>query len=263
MNTVMFEEIRINTPHGNLYAKKWFPEKIDNQTPIVLLHDSLGCTKLWRDFPEILAMKLSRCVISYDRLGFGQSDVSTAVFGLGFIEDEAKTFFPYVKKAFSLNKYVLFGHSVGGGMAINIAASDPDCVGIISESTQAFVEDITLAGIKNAEEAFKNEVQIARLEKWHEGKAKWVLSAWIDTWLSPTFSNWSLSSNIAQVTCPVLVLHGDNDEYGSKAFPEYIANNTGGGSTMLVLQGCGHVPHKEQTHEVIESIIVFLQASKL
>lgn len=47
-------------------------------------------------------------------------------------------------------------------------------------------------------------------------------SAWIGSWLSPDFASWSLLPVLPQVKCPVLVVHGINDEYGSSRHPELI-----------------------------------------
>lgn len=257
MKSTKTEEFSINTPGGKIYAKKWIPENCISDTPIILLHDSLGSVDLWRDFPEILASRMSRCVIAYDRLGFGKSDARIKVPSFKFIEEEATTFFPYLKKHLQLASYILFGHSVGGAMAINIAASDENCVAVVTVSSQAFVEDITIAGIKNAKKAFQQPGQIERLEKWHGNKAEWVLRAWTDVWLSSDFAPWSLETCIGSVICPVLAIHGDKDEFGTKAFPEFITSKTGGKSRMVMIKSCGHNPHREKPQEVIEALESF------
>ncbi len=66
----------ITTDRGNLFARKWTPtvRHPDRSATIVLIHDSLGSVELWRDFPPALAAATGRCVIAYDRLGFGRSD---------------------------------------------------------------------------------------------------------------------------------------------------------------------------------------------
>jgi len=258
MSTITSEELFVDVEGGSIYVKKWVPETLKHTSPIVLMHDSLGCVDLWRDFPEQLARSLSCIVIAYDRLGFGRSSVNKYTPSASFVWDEADIYFSQIKKATQFNSYYLLGHSVGGGMSIGIAAVDKECLGVITESAQAFVEDITIKGIQDAKAMFQNPVQIERLKKWHGNKANWVLSAWVDVWLSPEFSSWSLASRIKQVTCPVLAIHGDRDEYGSNAFPEYIAKNVSGKSSIAIIDDCGHVPHKEKMDEVINHIKKFL-----
>src|SRR5256885_16697822 len=63
---------------------------------------------------------------------------------------------------------------------------------------------------------------LARLEKYHGDKAAWVLSAWVDTWLSPPFADYRLDEALERVRCPVLAIHGELDEFGSLVHPERI-----------------------------------------
>lgn len=263
MSGIKTEVFNITTPEGDIYLKKWIPDNIESSAPIILIHDSLGSVGLWKDFPQVLSLLLSRCVVGYDRLGFGQSGDRVKLPSVDFIKEEAEIYFPLIKQQLSIKDFILLGHSVGGGMAINIAARDSDCSGVITLAAQAFVEEITISGIKEAKVFFEQETQIKRLEKWHGLKAEWVLSAWIDVWLSPSFANWSLSDCIKNVLCPTLVIHGDKDEYGSIAFPNFIIDNVSGLSEMQILKDCGHVPHKEQTPAVINLISKFLNRNKL
>ena len=259
MSTVTSKELFVEVESGSIYLKKWIPETIKYSPPIVLMHDSLGCVDLWRDFPEQLARSLSCVVIAYDRLGFGRSSVNQNTPSVNFVWDEADFYFSHIKSAAQFSSYYLFGHSVGGGMSIGIAAIDKECIGVITESAQAFVEELTIKGIEEAQILFQRPEQMERLKKWHGDKASWVLNAWIDTWLSQEYSSWSLESRIGKVTCPVLALHGDKDDYGSNAFPEYIAKNVSGESSMVILENCGHVPHKEKMVEVINHTRSFLK----
>ncbi|UTA52043.1 hypothetical protein MSS93_00245 [Deinococcus radiodurans] len=50
----------------------------DRRAPLVFLHDSLGCTATWRDFPARLAELTGRDALLYDRLGHGGPVPSTA-----------------------------------------------------------------------------------------------------------------------------------------------------------------------------------------
>ncbi|WP_432212508.1 alpha/beta fold hydrolase, partial [Pseudomonas aeruginosa] len=73
MSPIESREYRIDTPRGQLFAKRWTPAAAGSALPIVLLHESLSCLALWRDFPERLAAASRRPVVAYDRLGFGLS----------------------------------------------------------------------------------------------------------------------------------------------------------------------------------------------
>ncbi|WP_319928087.1 alpha/beta fold hydrolase [Vreelandella zhuhanensis] len=251
----------IDVPQGRVYAVSWHPvEPVEvGLSPIVLFHDSLGCVALWRDFPARLSQATGREVVAYDRLGFGRSDPFPGQLSLSFVSDEAKGTFAALRKQLTLDRFVVFGHSVGGGMAAVTAGLYSDkCDALITEAAQAFVEDRTLAGILDARQAFSEANQLERLKRYHAEKAEWVLSAWIDTWLSEDFRAWSLDSMLPRVTCPTLAIHGEHDEYGSTRHPERIAGLTTGPAVTEIVEGCGHVPHRENEDYVISAVKRFL-----
>lgn len=244
---------------GRLFTRRWTPPSDEGRAPIVLLHDSLGCVELWRDFPARLAAATARSVVAYDRLGFGRSDAYPDRLGRRFIRDEARGSFGTVRDALGIGDFVVFGHSVGGGMSVGCAVAYPDhCRALVSESAQAFVEDRTLAGLRAAQRAFAQPGQLERLQRYHGDKAEWVLSAWIDTWLSPDFADWTLDDDLRSVTCPTLVLHGADDEYGSPRQPERIAGLVSGAATLHLLPHCGHVPHRERPDGVLDLVSSWL-----
>lgn len=256
------QDIWVNTGQGRLFAKSWGCERRDGggRAPVILFHDSLGCVDLWRDFPERLAQATGRGVIAYDRLGFGRSDPHPGHLDRTFVRDEAHGAFSALREHLGIETFVAFGHSVGGGMAVAVASAFPvQCQALITESAQAFVEDRTLQGIRDAKRAFEQAEQMNRLRKYHGDKADWVLDAWTETWLSPDFACWNLDSDLPGVTCPVLVLHGDNDEYGSVKHPERIGSSTAGPATIEILPDCGHVPHREKGSVVIDLVRALLR----
>lgn len=227
----------------------------------MLFHDSLGSVELWRGFPAALAVRTRRPVIAYDRLGFGRSDPRNDKLGSGFVAEEAETFFPALREQLGLERCVLFGHSVGGGMAAHCAARFAEnCEALITESAQAFVEDRTLAGIRAAQALFEDAAQLERLAKYHGDKTRWVLDAWIDTWLAPDFADWSLDAVLPHVTSPLLVIHGVDDEYGSARHPERIGRLAGGAARIEVMADTRHVPHREREAPVLELAAEFLRA---
>ncbi len=84
------------------------------------MHDSLGCVALWRDFPAQLAQATARVVYAYDRLGFGLSDASTQPLAHSFVITEAEQTFKAVLDYFSIQNFVILGHSVGGGCLLRL-----------------------------------------------------------------------------------------------------------------------------------------------
>ena len=254
------DERFLDVPGGRVFVRSWTPDTDRHGAPVVLLHDSLGCVDLWRDFPEALAQALARPVVAYDRLGFGRSSARQGLPSTAFIAEEAQLHFPALAAALGIGEFSLFGHSVGGGMATHCANLHREhCLALITESAQAFVEDRTLAGIREAKQGFQQDDQLDRLRKYHGDKARWVLEAWTETWLSPAFADWNLEAEVGRLDCPVLAIHGDQDEFGSELHPQQIARLTDGPSRMLLIEDCGHVPHREKPETVLLAVAELLR----
>ncbi|HHW62367.1 MAG TPA: alpha/beta hydrolase [Rhodocyclaceae bacterium] len=254
------QEIWLDGHLGRLFVRTWAPIEPSHLAPIVLLHDSLGSVELWRGFPAALCKATGRRVVAYDRLGFGQSDAHPGALALDFIASEAEGDFAAVLRQLGIARFVVFGHSVGGGMAVNCAARHgAACVALITESAQAFVEDRTVAGLEDARELFKDPGQVERLKRYHGDKARWVLDAWIESWLAPAFATWSLRPVLPQVKSPALVIHGVDDEYGSPAHPQLIAELSAGPARLELMADTRHVPHREREAEVVAMVRSFLE----
>jgi pimeloyl-ACP methyl ester carboxylesterase len=255
-------DVFIHVDGRRLFVRVWEGDWLSqNRIPIVLLHDSLGSVDLWRDFPAALAASTGRPVVAYDRLGFGRSDPHPGALEGDFIRHEGRITIPTLRETLAIDRVILFGHSVGGGMAIAAAAEPGDAVvAVISESAQTFAEAQTLAGVREAKDAFESPVQFERLARYHGNKARWVLSSWTDTWLSPAFADWTLDEDIRAVRCPVLAIHGDHDEFGSRAHPDRIAALSPAPARVVILDDCGHVPHREQPDVVLREVAAFVEA---
>jgi pimeloyl-ACP methyl ester carboxylesterase len=253
------EDRYVAAPGGKMFVRMGKTGE-QREAPIILLHDSLGCVELWGAFPAALAERTGRTVIAYDRLGFGRSDPRENLPSLNFIREEAEVYFPYIRSGLGISDFCLLGHSVGGGMAVAIAACFADeCRAVITESAQAFVEERTIAGINTAKQSFENAGAMRKLEMLHGSKAGWVLKAWTDLWVSPEFAGWDLRQDLVKVECPLLAIHGDRDEYGSIAFPRMITELSGGEAKMMILEDCRHVPHREKPQVVLDVIAPFLE----
>ncbi len=275
----------VDAPQGRLFTRRWTPgpavPDVSSTTaalpPILLFHDSLGCVELWRDFPAALCGATGRDVIAYDRLGFGRSDARTAPLPLDFIGEEARTSLPALRAQLGFDRFVALGHSVGGAMAAHCAADadaaagmDPGtgpesvrgCDALVTVAAQACVEERTLEGIRAARDQFHRSPEaLQRLARYHGGdgaRARWVLGAWVDTWLHPDFAGWSQADVLARVHCPVLALHGDEDEYGSTEQPERIVRWAAGPARVEILPGAAHVPHRERPHDLAQRVARFL-----
>ncbi len=227
---------------------------------LVFLHDSLGCITVWRDFPDRLAAALGCPALVYDRRGYGAS----SPFGPeprrpGYLEDEADVL-ARVLDACGVREAILFGHSDGGSIALVAAARDADRVqAVVTEGAHVFVEELTLAGIREARETLRTTDLRERLWRHHGERTDAVTAAWIDVWLSPAFRDWNIERHLPAIRCPVLVLQGTDDEYGTPDQVRAIAEGVSGPARAQLLAGVGHTPHRAAADEVLRLTTAFLR----
>ncbi len=237
-----------------------FNAPFPNRPTLVFLHDSLGCVELWRDFPERLAAATQYNYLVYDRLGYGKSGpFAHPVRDKHYLEHEAVVLNQLLVE-YNIEKALLFGHSDGGSIALLTAALYPERIqAIITEGAHVFVEEVTLASIRAAQETYNTTDLPQRLTKYHGANTEPLFNAWTETWLSPAFRDWDITGFLPQITCPALIIQGENDEFGTPKQVETIVARCSGPTQALMISGVQHNPHKEVPEEVIEKGVVFLQ----
>jgi pimeloyl-ACP methyl ester carboxylesterase len=238
-----------------LHAVRLAPARAKGGPVLVLLHDSLGSVALWRDFPERLAEATGLDVLAYDRRGHGASDpFGPRARTSAYLHEEAATL-ARVLEAAGIEEAILLGHSDGGSIALLAAAHHPARVrAVVAEAAHVFVEERTLEGIRAARGTVAEGDLLARLTRHHGPKAEALVAAWIDTWLSPGFRGWNVEEDLRRIRCPVLVVQGELDEYGTGAQVEAIARGVAGSARTLLLPGVRHTPHREAPAAVLDAV---------
>ena len=239
-------------------------ELIDGQADkpcLVFLHEGLGCTAMWKDFPRRLCGMTGCSGLLYDRLGYGLSDALQQSRSQDYLHRYALDELPLVlAQALPAGQaYILIGHSDGGSIALLHAAQHPaNLHGIVTEAAHVFVETITLDGIRVAEQAYA-EGKLRGLSKYHGDKTEQIFRAWSDTWLTADFAKWNIEDVLPSIVCPALILQGIDDQYGTRRQVDAIVEGIPG-ARMQLLQQCGHTPHQEQANAVLELMDTFIQS---
>ena len=227
-------------------------------TPVVLLHEGLGSASLWRDFPEALAAETGRRVMAYSRFGHGESDPPAEPHTVQFMHDEARLL-PAVLDAAGLERAHLIGHSDGGSIALIFAAEHPARVEtLLLEAPHVFVEGLSVRTIARTTAAYRNTDLRARLAR-HHRHVDLMFSGWSDIWLDPAFRTWNLERFLPAIACPVLLIQGEQDEYGTLRQIDAIEQQVRGPVERLVLPRCGHSPHRDQRDRVLTAMTTFLR----
>ncbi|MDF1584948.1 alpha/beta fold hydrolase [Marinimicrococcus flavescens] len=222
---------------------------------LVFLHEALGSISLWKDFPRSLCERLGVPGLVYERQGHGASDPLAGPRRPDYLHEEAEQVLPALLEACGIERPVPIGHSDGGSIALLFAAAFPERpAAVIAEAAHVFVEEETLAGIRSAVTAWESTDLPQRLARHHGAGTAALFEAWAGCWLSPAFRHWNIEAALARVTAPLLVLQGEQDEYGTPAQVAAIADGVAGPVEARLLPDCAHVPH-HQARERVEALV--------
>ncbi len=164
-----------------------------------------------------------------------------------------------VLTAFNIDDAILFGHSDGGTIALLTASKYPEKIkAVICEAGHIFVEDITLKGIYQAMEAYKTTNLAERLAKYHGDKVETIFKAWTETWTRSDYRNWNIEHFLPKITCPLLFIQGEADEYGTLDQVEKTIAQVNGKAEKYIIPNIGHTPHKEATQPTLDAAIYFI-----
>jgi pimeloyl-ACP methyl ester carboxylesterase len=231
-----------------------------DQTPsLVFLHEGLGCTAMWHDFPACVVRDTGLPAIVYDRPGYGRSSGAPHPRDKQYLHQEAQAVLPRVLDALQVERAILFGHSDGGSIALLAAAAGGKIAGIITEAAHVFVEPITIEGIREAVAAYGPRHVEQRLARYHGAKARDLFFAWSETWLSESFQSWNIEDCLDRITCPALVMQGREDPYGSERQVQSIVAGIGPHARAMLIPG-GHALHRDAPEIVRKAIADFVEA---
>lgn len=256
MDVVQQSEHFVFIKTSNIYYKIW--EVAQPLATLVLLHDSLGCTVLWREWPEELAQALNINVISYDRRGYGKSDNYTEPRPIDYLEQEAEIL-DELMQHWQIEKPVLFGFSDGASVATIYGGMFPDKIsGLIVEGVHVLIEEVTLKGIREAQKTLETTNISRALTKYHGDKVFDLYHAWTKTWLSDQHQSWNIEHFIPKIQVPILVVQGENDEFGTmnqvNAFDNAVVS-----VEKLIVPNVGHTAHKEEKIVVFDAVVGFIE----
>ena len=226
---------------------------------MVFLHEGLGSLAMWRDFPQRLCEAIGCRGLVYSRPGYGRSTprAPEEAWGPDFMHRQAHEVLPALLRALGVDAAReppwLFGHSDGGSIALLHAARFPGQVaGAIVLAPHILVEDISIASIERAREAYQSTDLRERLARYHDDpdSAFW---GWNRLWLDPAFRAWSIEGELPTITCPVLAVQGLDDEYGTLEQIRGIARRVPQ-TRLLELAACGHSPHRDQPQALASGV---------
>jgi pimeloyl-ACP methyl ester carboxylesterase len=229
---------------------------VRSSATMVMLHEGLGSIAMWKDFPQRIAEATGCGVLVYSRYGHGKSDRLAEKRSVDFMHQEAKAVLPDLLRQLEVERPILLGHSDGASIALIYAGTWPQRVrALVLEAPHVFVEEFGLRSTVAIRELYESTDLPAKLGRYHAHVDE-MFRGWNDIWLDPQFRAWNIEAYLDAITCPTLVIQGENDEYGTVAHVEAIRRRVPG-AQALILPRCGHSPHRDQPDIALDAICKF------
>ena len=228
---------------------------------LVFLHEGLGSVAMWKDFPARLCDTLGMRGLVYSRPGYGKSTprASGERWPVDFMTRHAVEVLPALLAALHVPaRPWLFGHSDGASIALLFAAAFPAApAGVVALAPHLFVEEVSVRSIDAARAAYLETGLRSRLARYHDEPDS-AFFGWNDIWLDPAFRTWNIEREMERIRCPVLAIQGEDDEYGTMAQVDRLAQRVPQ-ARLVKLAQCGHSPQRDQPDRVVHAVVSFVR----
>ncbi len=226
---------------------------------IVFLHEALGSVSHWRDFPAELGSITGWDALLYSRAGHGNSEGPAAERTAEYYNGEVGIVLPAILKHFQVERPAFFAHSEGTVLAMLYAAAHPrDVSALMLEAPFVTQEPINAVGMEKALIAWRTTDFRERLSR-HHLDPDGVFAAWVNMRETMPDDARNLTHRLSSITCPLLALLGDNDEFVSTLQTEKLRALLPQ-SEVVLIPDCGHTPHRERPELVLMRCAAFLAA---
>ena len=219
---------------------------VDSPT-LVFLHEGLGTLGLWRDLPARICEGTAYGSLVYSRFGNGFSSELQEARRPSYMHDEALQVLPELLDRLEIERTLLLGHSDGASIAAIFAGAYPDrCSGLILEAPHLFVERESIEAIAAIGERYRSDAVLRERIGRHHRNGERTFFGWNDIWLHRDFRDWNIEEYVARIVAPMLVVQGNEDEYGTFAQLARLAEIARGDVDRCLLARCGHAPHRDR-----------------
>ena len=263
----------------------------DGAQSVLLIHGLGSYLKFWRYQIDELAAKGYR-VVAIDLPGYGKSDKPGS--------------FPYTMEAFAavahevigelgLGQPIVFGHSMGGHIAMTLALEHPDAVRALvltspagfekfSARERAWFESVVRSElfIAATEDDLWNSVRASNFARWRDD-LDWLVEERVRVRTTPAFPAYAWANvksvrgltrteftrqNLGSIAAPTLIVYGTDDQLIPNPFMHgghtrdimELGHRGIRGSRIAPLGGCGHSVQLDCPKEYNAAVAAFLAA---
>ena len=231
----------------------------DAAPTIVMLHEGLGCVGIWGEFPRQSSRPRPAPACSSIRAPATASRRRRSCRARSpSCTRRRATCCRRVLDAIGFRRGLLLGHSDGASIAAIYAGSVQDhrVRGLVLMAPHFFTEDMGIAEIARAKVAFETGPLRAKLARWHADVDN-AFHGWNDPWLDPEFRKWDITDALAYIRVPILIVQGENDQYGTMRQIEVAQQECYCPVEVALLPGTRHAPHREAPEATLRAIAEF------
>jgi pimeloyl-ACP methyl ester carboxylesterase len=235
--------------------------------PTVLFLHGVGGVPQWLSFFDALAERYE--VLVPEHPGFGGSDDPPWIHS---ISDLAMFYLDLVEEA-GLNRIHLIGNSLGGWLAAEILIRDRSRFRSLVQLAPAGIRvkgvpcgDTFIWGPEEAvrnlyhDQSFADRVlsqtpDEAQMDVMLRNRFTVAKLGWQPRWFNPDLEKW-----LHRIKLPALVVWGDDDKIMPPAYAA-LWHERLPDARLVMLEGCGHLPHVEQAPLVARHVLDFLEGA--
>jgi pimeloyl-ACP methyl ester carboxylesterase len=152
---------------------------------------------------------------------------------------------------------ILVGHSDGASISLIYAGCGNPLVGLVLIAPHVFVEKETTAAIDALRLSFPGSEMPDKMAKYHQ-QPETTFWGWNDIWLDPAFADWNITDCLEKIECPVLIIQGQADQFGTPLHVEAIESGVKGAVETVFVAEAEHSPHLSHSDLVLEATVKFL-----
>ncbi|MBL7162183.1 MAG: alpha/beta hydrolase [Anaerolineales bacterium] len=229
----------------------------DEDPVVIFLHHGLGSTRAWRSQVPAFVEAGYRVVV-YDRWGYGQSEKRPHLDVPCFEDDLADLY--TLLETLNVERSTLVGHSDGGTLALCFAKKYPERVAcIVTVAAHIYLEPKMEPGILGIQQGFEHDERFRKgMQFAHSEKFESVFRNWFDGWHKPEALDWDMRPLLPEISCPALIIQGEDDEH---ATPQHAIDIAAGipGAELWLEPDTGHMLPQDVSDEFNRKVIEFLK----
>jgi hypothetical protein len=128
--------------------------------------------------------------------------------------------------------------------------------GLVLVAPHFFTEDCGIAEIARVKDAYATTDLREKLARWHADVDN-AFRGWNDVWLDPDFRRWDITDVLAYIRVPILIVQGEDDQYGSIRQIEVAREECYCPVDVALMAGVRHAPHREAPDALLRVVADF------